>query len=339
MLISIVVPIYNVSKYIEQGIHQLLALTYKEIEIFLVDDGSTDGSSNKVDYWASRYNFITAIHQENAGAGSARQNGIDHAKGDYIWFFDIDDKIESDLIEKCLPYLRDNLDILQFSYDTFDPDLNIFHKCSFNPKVMNSNIEVRNNFVDHLLGLQYLNGFVWNKIYRTDFLRKYKIKFQNQKIQQDEVFNLLAYKKVNKIQIISDILYHYFIYHKGNTGSFYIPNRINIFQEVRDNFLDLYNYWELDDKRMLQYVYGRHIDSVINTLNFNLNCSFRSGLEDIKHVLNDTAIQQSLLSLNQLNCETKSLCKKGFRQALKRKSIVQYVILFCFIKFLEFFKL
>ena len=84
MLISIVVPIYNVSRFIDRGVQQLLSLTYKEIEILLVDDGSTDASPAMIEQWASQYTFITALHQNNAGAGIARQNGVDHASGDYV---------------------------------------------------------------------------------------------------------------------------------------------------------------------------------------------------------------------------------------------------------------
>ena len=338
MLISIVVPIYNVSCFIDRGIQQLLSLTYKEIEILLVDDGSTDASPAMIDRWASQYTFITALHQKNAGAGIARQNGVDHAMGDYLWFYDIDDEIEPDLLERSLPYLDGELDILQFGYDTWDSKFNIRENCRFLPMEAHSNEEVKERYSKYIFGQYHLNGFVWNKIYRVPFLRDNNIRFQNQKLQQDEIFNLIAYKYVNNLRVIPDLLYHYFIYHKGNTRSFYIPHRLTIFQEVRDNFLSLYRFWDLDDKVILSYIYSRHIGNVIAALNFNLSKSVVIGRQDFLQAADNLSIQESMRQIHVLDTELSGFFKQKYVKALESKSFSVYFIAFIFEKLLKSFK-
>lgn len=337
MLISIVVPIYNVSRFIDRGIQQLLSLTYKEIEILMVDDGSTDTSPAMIDQWASQYPFITALHQKNAGAGIARQNGIDHAKGEYVWFYDIDDEIQPELLERCLPYLDGELDILQFGYDTWDSKYNIRENCRFLPIEAHSNEEVKERYSKYIFGQYHLNGFVWNKIYRVSFLRDNNIRFQNQKVQQDEIFNLIAYRYVNNLRVIPDLLYHYFIYHKGNTRTFIIPHRLTISLEVRDNFLSLYHFWNLDDKEILSYIYSRHIGNVITSLNFNLSKSVLSGRQDFFWAVNHSSIQESLRQIHVLDTDFSGFFKRKYIQALESKSFSAYFVAFIFEKLFKLF--
>ena len=86
-LVSIIIPIYNVRQYILEGINIICKQSYPEIEILLVDDGSTDGSGDLCDSVAKKYNHVRVFHKKNEGAGSARNMGIDNAKGDFIYFF------------------------------------------------------------------------------------------------------------------------------------------------------------------------------------------------------------------------------------------------------------
>ena len=98
-LISIVLPIYNVENYLERCIKSVISQTYKNLEIILVDDGSTDDCSKMCDEWAEKDNRIVVVHKNNQGLGMARNTGIEYAKGRFICFFDSDDFIENDTIE------------------------------------------------------------------------------------------------------------------------------------------------------------------------------------------------------------------------------------------------
>lgn len=98
-IISVVVPVFNVVRYLEECVESILHQSYPNIEIILVDDGSSDGSEAMVDYYASQFPNIIAVHQKNAGVGAARNTGIRHASGKYIAFIDSDDYISPVFLE------------------------------------------------------------------------------------------------------------------------------------------------------------------------------------------------------------------------------------------------
>lgn len=102
-LISIVVPVYNVKQFLTKCLNSIISQTYSNLEIIVVDDGSTDGSATICDDYAKKDKRISVIHKENGGLASARNAGIDVAKGTYIGFVDSDDYIEPYMYEKLLP--------------------------------------------------------------------------------------------------------------------------------------------------------------------------------------------------------------------------------------------
>ena len=118
--VSVIIPIYNSEEYIEQGIQSVLNQSNIEVELILVNDGSTDGSAGIIDEYAKKYDSVKAIHQENAGVGAARNRGIREATGEYIAYLDSDDFYEpevlSELIEKCR---EQELDVLFATYMNF----------------------------------------------------------------------------------------------------------------------------------------------------------------------------------------------------------------------------
>lgn len=98
-LISIIVPIYNVENYIDRCVESITNQSYKNLEIILVDDGSTDSSGEKCDIWATRDRRIMVIHKENGGVGNARNAGMSYANGEWIGFVDSDDFVEPEMYE------------------------------------------------------------------------------------------------------------------------------------------------------------------------------------------------------------------------------------------------
>ena len=121
--ISIIVPVYNLENYIEKTIEQLISQTYKNLEIILVDDGSTDKSLELCNTFAKRDNRILVVHQQNQGVSVARNTGIKHATGEYIGFFDGDDDIESDIFEFLYNNLvKNNADISICGVTIVNPD-------------------------------------------------------------------------------------------------------------------------------------------------------------------------------------------------------------------------
>ena len=109
--LSIIIPVYNIENYLERCINSIIAQNINECEIILVDDGSTDTSSNICDFYSKQYDYIHTIHQINQGLSCARNTGIKNAKGDYIWFIDGDDYIENNALRIILDQISSNSDI------------------------------------------------------------------------------------------------------------------------------------------------------------------------------------------------------------------------------------
>ena len=325
MLLSVVVPVYNVARCIHRGYESLKTQTFNEFELIFVDDGSTDGGGLLCDELAASDGRIRVIHQKNSGAGGARNAGIEAARGEYIVFFDIDDALHPDAFLVISRHLvQYHPEIMIFGYNEIDSTVGYNIRFVFEPITIRSNHELRDAYVERLAGLGIPNGFVWNKVYSRSFLLSHSIRFENLKIQQDEVFNLLAYRYATRVSVIPDVLYDYFIYHKGNTRSQYIPERINIYRLVRDAFLELKDFWKLDDVRLDVYIYKRYIDSLIFNVNYNLfhrsnGMSYHHRIATLRELMQEDDTRRSL---EHLGCMV-SLRNK-YIYALQHRSAMLY---------------
>ena len=114
--LSVIIPIYNVEKYLDRCIKSICNQTYENLEIILVDDGSTDGSPEMCDQYVEKDKRIKVIHKQNGGLSDARNVGLEYATGQYIFFCDSDDYVERDLISECMESIsKDSIDILIFA--------------------------------------------------------------------------------------------------------------------------------------------------------------------------------------------------------------------------------
>ena len=112
--VSIVIPDFKVEKYIDNCLNSLLNQTFKDYEIIFVDDGSPDNSGVKCDEYASKYPFVKVLHQQNSGAGKARNTGLEIASGEYVTFTDADDWAEPEMLEKSVAVLDTGYDLVMF---------------------------------------------------------------------------------------------------------------------------------------------------------------------------------------------------------------------------------
>lgn len=270
--VSIIVGLYNVSSFLKKKrLSCLLSQTYSNLEIILVNDGSTDDTFDICRSLASEDNRIVLLSKPNGGLGSARNMGLDAASGEYVWFYDVDDDAELNLVEKNVTWMQKyQVDLIVFGYWCITPSQNLIQEVHFNNRLINDKQELRSIFVDELMLVPNGNGFAWNKFYRRSFIECNHLRFGNQRIQQDEVFNLGLYPKLSKVFISNDLLYHYYVYIRGNTRSCYIPDRIHIYLSVYQHFIELINTWELEDARVIDYVMERLYVGIENTLLFNL---------------------------------------------------------------------
>lgn len=335
MKVSVIIPVYNVEKYIDRGLTSFLKQTYQDFEIILVDDGSTDGSSAQCDVWAAHHERIRVFHKANGGSGSARNLGIENAQGEYIYFFDIDDLADETLLEYCVHTMDDtDSDMMVFSYRNKDVTTNQEYEIVMDDIRINCNDELRNVYVAQFV--MKMNGFPWNKMYRRSFLNEHYLRFEDLLIQQDEVFNLSIYPHISKMIISSKVLYTYFIHDKGNTRSRFIPNRFDIYLTVNDRFRSLKDYWKIEDERLVRYMHRRLWTNTFEGLMQNFqsdSCSWmqEEKQKEIDRIADAEQIQSAINYLSPFVDFEQRL----YMMAIRKKSISRLMKAYSFFRLLR----
>ena len=277
-LVTIAIAAYNVEKYLRTGIKDIQDQTYSNLEIILVDDGSTDGTSEICDELAKEDSRIRVFHKENGGLGSARNVGIDNAQGEFIYFFDVDDSLEKSFISDSVQYAYEKkADMIIYGYYARFSNSNAEEKICVQEREIHSNEELKNVYCNELLWLKHGNGFAWNKFYRVSFVKKYHFHFGNQRIQQDEPFNMQLYLNLENVYVCPKVYYHYVLYIDSNAGSRYIENKETIITDVYHRFMSFYEEWNLQDNRVLTYIKKRYISGIFGIVTenyFHKNCGY-----------------------------------------------------------------
>lgn len=199
--VSIILPIYNVQEYIEECLDSILRQTHKNLEIILVDDGSPDSCGNIIDRYAKNDHRIKTIHKENGGVSSARNAGLRIAEGEYICFADPDDYLSDDYVEYLLSLAYFNCCDVSISKG---PYIN----CNGSKK---DEIFIKNNVdISYEMLLHKIPIGVYCKLFKSDFLRKNHIKFnQDLYIGEGFNFNMKAFQLANKIAVGFKSIYFY----------------------------------------------------------------------------------------------------------------------------------
>ncbi len=223
-LVSIVVPIYNVEKYLDRCITSIVNQTYKNLEIILVEDGSPDNCPVMCDDWAKKDNRIRVIHKENAGLGMARNTGIDNASGRYICFFDSDDYIDLNTIEKAYQNIKKyNSDIAIFGmYSVNKSGKNLTADIPKTDKELYQGEEIVQIVLPNMLSGR--NGFNMSssgRIYSMDMIRKNNWRFVSEReyISEDFYSLLELHGKVKSVSIMHEALYYYCYNEKSLSNS------------------------------------------------------------------------------------------------------------------------
>ena len=270
-LVSIIVPIYNVEKYLRKCIDSILNQTLENIEVILVNDGSTDNSGKIIDEYKVRDSRVIAIHKENGGQSSARNIGLDIAKGKYIGFVDSDDWIDKDMYNQLVKKIeKSQSDICVCGRILYSENDTLLNK-----------IEVKNETIDfnkQSLGEYTVNKLfynhtvvVWNKIYKKDIIDTNKIRFKDVSYvgSEDALFNYSILCHVNKISSIDKVFYNQLERNGSTSRSYkygYITrmsnlissmheyskdiNKENIGNEILPSILLFYNQWSISQIKL-----------------------------------------------------------------------------------------
>lgn len=226
-LISIIVPVYNVKPYLEKCVYSITNQTYKNIEVLLIDDGSTDGSDEMCDRLAEEDDRIIVIHQSNKGLSAARNVGIDNSKGEWIAFLDSDDWVEPTMYEELLRLAKTKktqISSCAVNYVTFEG-------ASMNT-VTNTGDEFvydLKKIIRGLLTQDRIRFEVWNKLWKRSLIGN--TRYISGQVSEDVYWDRKMFNASKKIAFIDKPLHNYRVSRPGNTNSKFRIARMCVFEE------------------------------------------------------------------------------------------------------------
>lgn len=262
--VSIIVPVYNMEKYLRRSMDSLVNQTLKEIEIICINDGSKDTSIDILNEYKEKYqDKVIILDKQNEGVWKGRFDGIKLAKGEYITFTDSDDYVALDYAEKLYNSAKANdADISICGFYRVDTDTeHIFSKEM--TKHSNKIINIGENSEDILS----INGALWNKLYRASVLKNMNNLEKPPKILDDMMFLLLTYLQTKKIVFISDPLYYYMV----RQNSIVMSIKKEQVADTQRAMLDVKEIYNNDEN-------GKKLTEVLNSLaflHFGLSLMFR----------------------------------------------------------------
>jgi glycosyltransferase len=273
--ISVIVPVYNTEKYLRRCVDSILAQTYTDFELLLIDDGSTDGSPAICDEYAALDSRVRVFHKPNGGVSSARNLGLDHARGEWITFCDADDYVypewlqnydiesvtDADLINQGAKsnadIFRDANPVSELSFSFYGPPSEFIEESTQNG----------------------LFGYLWIKCFRNDIIKERQIRFDTGvKFQEDELFITEFLKSAKVVSSVDKIGYYYFCvgWHRYNNNDIYdnyrnekiVDNLKIIYQDYKESqfFRERQNsliiclvreYLQTKNKELLRYIRER----------------------------------------------------------------------------------
>ena len=267
MKYSVIIPVYNVEKYINRCLKSILSQRYNDLEIILIDNGSTDRSGSICDSYANEYANISVYHIENHGVGSARNFGLSKARGEFIYFVDSDDYLVGNLFAEFEDKLAPDLDLLVFSYyNSFEQELTERNRTK--KSLPYSGSYDKNDFTTIFteLFLSDMLYTVWNKFYRREFLIENNISFEKYELGEDVRFNLNVYRNVNRVYLSQESYYVYVIGRKGSAMSGYNPKRLQYQLQELKLVDSLLKDWHIDSSNLDNTVKARILMSNIHNI-------------------------------------------------------------------------
>ena len=258
--LSIIIPVYNVEQYLEQCLQSITKQITDSVEIIVINDGSPDNSASIINNYKNRYNNqIISVTQKNQGLSATRNNGIDLAKGDYIWFVDSDDWLTNDAISRVLNEIEDNKDV-----DVFSSYLTIYKEAdgSFVNNCYEGSCKLSN--VDYLKKKLPI-GASQRYIYKRDFIMSNSLRFVPGLYHEDAIWGYMIIYKASKIKFIEKPVYVYRIRESGSIMSStsvksaydYISGHKILMAWMSDNVL-------LKDQKLFQYLVFGLIKSLLD---------------------------------------------------------------------------
>ncbi|MCK9265908.1 glycosyltransferase [bacterium] len=319
-LISVIVPIYNSEKYLKKCVTSIINQTYRNLEILLINDGSTDNSKNICNLFAKQDNRVRVINKNSGGVSDSRNRGIKESTGEYITFLDSDDYWEIETLEIALSVIiKEEADILIWGYYADFLDYN--EKLLFTKIVAdNTGVYTKKDVLPLHTNENFwqIFGYIWNKLYKSEIIKKGSFKFdKNISLGEDLLFNASLLSTLESIAIIETPLTHYIQRPKTTLGTKFYHNVFELkvkSSEAKKNFLEEWGF----DKKNIDKFYSRSVfTSMKSSLKSIINTDELSKREKNKYIDN---ILQDSKTINMLTCfKPKNIKESLFFFILKYK--------------------
>lgn len=221
-LVSLIIPVYNVEKYLKKCLDSAITQTLTEIEIIVVNDGSTDGSLSIINAYASRDQRIKVVSQENCGLGAARNAGIRIAQGEYLAFMDSDDWVEPDFLEKMyVTACYRNVDIVICNHVKTYEELWEFK----NGRHLKADVYTGHEAMKKIISDSVIQSFAWDKLYKRTLFTLNDIYYPKSLYFEDMATTFKVFYYAKTVGVIDDCLYHY-LQRKGSISRKMSPRRV-----------------------------------------------------------------------------------------------------------------
>ena len=300
-LISIIVPVYNVEKYIEKSISSVCMQTYSNLEIILINDGSTDNSGEICNKLAQQDTRIKVFHKKNGGVSSARNLALANATGDYIGFVDPDDYIDPTMFEVLYQQLKKE------DADVSSCNIMNVYESGETPQCGNPNLYFvmdKSRFLKEYLIGEIVPGSLCNKLIKKEIVNQ--IEFKQKKVFEDAFYHLDLVRIANKFVVNTKPLYHY--YHRGEslTTSSYTPedmNSIVVYSQFKN-------------------VVEKEFPALLKEANFRLASAYFYVFDKMLHIEKYTEISEFETVKNYLKKHAISIAKNDIFRKGRRISAV-----------------
>ena len=312
-LISVVLPTYNVASYLQECLESVKAQTYGNIEVIIIIDGATDGSFEIAKEFCKTDSRFSVYWQDNAGSGPARNNGLAHAKGEFVMFVDPDDWIEPDLLEKLYMAQREgDYDFVATKRTRVLCDNNN-HIIRITPKhfadeIIVGQTEVRKAYLK-MLNIEAV-GSPTQKLYKMSIIRNHNVEFPPLRRSQDVAFNYRYYDHIQSLRLISYSGYNYRIIATqapGKSGQDYYKT----IEWFYNDYQRLYKSWNMPfpEKELCDFFFRVRIYANLQQFaahGWDMTPVAKS--EVIQHIVKTAAPKKSYLKITQFLFENRIFC-------------------------------
>ncbi len=294
-LVSVIVPIFNMEARLNRCIDSILQQSFADLEIILVDDGSTDGSLQICENYAKGNDRIIVIKKENGGLSSARLAGFDQAGGKYILFADSDDYMHEDMIRQLVDSIEScGADLAMCEYYEKRDQAETRKTLPFREDVIQGRKKIVDDYIKPLIGRigkeTWLPGFIWIRLMKRELIQADFFRSEKEFFMEDHVFDLLYADHIQTISIVRAPLYYYCINQNSLTNR-YRENKWDMYMNLRDFYLSFIGERKIDDcqKRMESFLLSAFCSAVDNAA---LSGSYREYTHELKKITKSMDIRE-----------------------------------------------